>query len=200
LTSWRKNGAPPTSRPATPPRFQSSVAPRRPCTRRGRLQHPERSASPKERPTSAERLSQSSLHPRLRLVTAQARASNDCSARRMMAPASSGGSSAACTRSLRSPSVMIAAPAARRFAPQPASPYVAWTNRRPSSSTMPTGTVRGLPDRRPRTVRRIFGAPVGIPAEIRCRVSGLTKTEGLGGESLTRVGLRPRGTSGSHRM
>ena len=47
-------------------------------------------------------------------------------------------------------------------------------NLRPSSWTMPTGTVRGFPDRRPRTVRRTFGAPVGIPFEIIRRTSGFT--------------------------
>src|SRR5437588_10414355 len=40
---------------------------------------------------------------------------------------------------------------------------------------MPIGTVRGVPDRRPRTVRSTFGAPVGILAEIIRRASGLTR-------------------------
>ena len=38
-----------------------------------------------------------------------------------------------------------------KIATQPPSPNVAWTNVRPSSTTMPSGTVRGLPVRRPRT-------------------------------------------------
>jgi hypothetical protein len=95
--------------------------------------------------------------------------------RRRMAAASSGGSSTAFTGVPRSCSVRVASPATRRFCTQPPSPYEAWTNMRPSSSTMPTGTVRGLPDRRPRTVRRTFGAPVGIPAAINRRTSGLSR-------------------------
>src|SRR6266571_2790888 len=36
------------------------------------------------------------------------------------------------------------------------------------------GVVRGVPDRRPRTVRRMFRLPVGIPTDIIQRASGLT--------------------------
>lgn len=40
---------------------------------------------------------------------------------------------------------------------------------------MPTGTVRSLPDRRPRIVRRMFGAPVGSPTDMNLRVSGFAR-------------------------
>src|SRR5258708_39623783 len=40
---------------------------------------------------------------------------------------------------------------------------------------MPSGTVRSLPDLRPRIERSTFGAPVGSPAEISQRVSGFTR-------------------------
>jgi len=36
------------------------------------------------------------------------------------------------------------------------------------------GVVRGMPDRRPRTVSRMFRLPVGIPTDIIQRASGLT--------------------------
>jgi hypothetical protein len=38
---------------------------------------------------------------------------------------------------------------------------------------MPSGVIRGLPDRRPGTVRRMFRLPVGIPADSSRRTSGL---------------------------
>jgi amidase len=97
------------------------------------------------------------------------------STRRRMAAASSGGSSMAWTATRRAPSATVASPAARRFLAQSTSPWYAWTNRRPSNSSRPTGVVRGLPDRRPRTVRRMFGAPVGRPAAMSRRASGLTR-------------------------
>src|SRR5258707_14990400 len=52
------------------------------------------------------------------------------------------------------------------------------------------GVVRGMPDRRPRTVRRMFRLPVGTPTDISRRASGLATRKNC-------LAKRSRGSAGA---